>query len=127
MSLPKILLAINYVNYSDEKKKRLQKVAISVLEKIKPKNVAIASFNFPEDKVNVPAAWRVFKMLKGNPVKDIGNDRRLPYIREIFDICVKSNCNIFGYINSDILLKKDFFDIFDTHKRDAYVFYKKDI
>jgi hypothetical protein len=126
MNAPKILLAINYANYSNERKKKLQKVAISVLEKIKPKNVGIASFNFPEDKVDVPAAWRVFKMLKRDPVKDLGNDRKLPYIKEIFDICVKANCHIFGYINSDILLRKGFFDNFNDNN-DAYVFYKRDI
>lgn len=126
MRLPKIFLAINYVNYSDVVKKHNQSVAISVLDKIKTKNVTLASINFLEDKVSLPNSFNVFRMLKKDSRRDLGDSRRMPYIKEIFDLCSKTNCDIFGYINSDILLKKDFFNSFnDIH--DAFVFYKRDI
>lgn len=126
MSRPKIFLAINYVDYSDKVKRGRQSVAISVMEKIKPKNSIIASFNYPDDKVELPRSFLLFRMLRGDSQKDLGNDRRLPYITEILSLCSKAPGDYFGYINSDILLPKHFFDIF-KEQHDAYIFHKKDI
>ncbi len=122
----KIAVCINYVDYKDPVKKLRQEVAISVLLKNKPKNVVLFSFNFPEDNVDLPESFYLLKMLKRDSQKDLGNNRRLPYIKDILNLASQSVCDIFGYMNSDILLNKDFFKIF-SKKIDTYVFYKKDI
>lgn|GEM_PF-3201656 len=122
----KLAIAINYVDYTNADKKERQNVAISVLVKNRPKNSILASFNFPEDQVDVPPVFSVFKMLQGDAQKDLGNNRRMPYVREILDLCSGLNCDVFGYMNSDILLSKDFFSVF-KHPHDAFVFLKKDI
>lgn len=123
----RMVIAINYVNYSDPYKRRLQDTAINILDRVSPPDVMLTSFNLPEDIVNVPAHWRAFNNLKNNSKKIIGNDRSLPYIYEIFDACSQLKwCNSFGYINSDILINKGFFDLF-SNDIDAYIFYKKDI
>jgi hypothetical protein len=54
------------------------------------------------------------------------NNRNLPYIKGIFDYCSTLDCDIFGYMNSDILIRSDFFDFFDGEK-DAYFFYRNEI
>jgi len=123
----KIILSINYVNYHDGEKKAYQDFALSVLEKNKPSNVEVAVFAHEDDDVKVPASFRVFKTLKRNSKKIIGNNRPLPYIKDILSQCFKMECDIFGYINSDILITKNFFDCFDKKKIDAYMFMRYDI
>lgn len=123
----KIALCINYVNYSDPFKKQRQEVAIEVLLANKPRNVTLYSFNFPEDVVKLPDSFYVMKQLTRDSQKDLGNSRRLPYIKDIMFLGSQVvHCDVFGYMNSDILLNKDFYKVFDKNI-DAYVFYKKDI
>lgn len=122
----KITLAINYVNYDNPSKKKRQDVALSVLLKNKPKNVFLASFNLVDEEVDTPPKVRVFRMLKRNSQRELGNNRPLPYIKEILNLCSQSPCNVFGYVNSDILLSKDFFHILEN-SYNAFIFYKKDI
>ena len=92
---------------------------------IKSDNIKLFTFNYEDDVVNVPRNFRVLKTLRRHS-KDIGNDRDLPYIKEIFDNCSLFECDVFGYINSDILLDKSFFNLF-KESIDAYVFYRKEI
>lgn len=120
------LIAINYVNYQSEYKRRSQDTAISVLVRNKPHNAILTSVNFSNEQVNVPPDFHIVPMLQNDAQKKIGNNRRMPYIKEIMDICSNMPSDVFGYMNSDILLKKDFFDVFKKNI-DAYVFYKKDI
>jgi len=122
----KIILAINWVNYSNPDKKKHQETAISVLLKNKPQSVMPITFNYEDESVRVPNSFFVFKTLHGDSQKDLGNNRRMPYIKEILDYTSNMPCDIFGYINSDILLDRDFFKTFNKNS-DAYVFYKKDI
>ena len=122
----KILVAINYVDYDNEYKRQSQQTALTVLAKNRPKNVNLISINFSDEIVNVPPAFNVLPMLKEDSQKKLGNNRRLPYIREILDLCSSMPCDFFGYMNSDILIKGDFYDIF-SKDNDAYVFYKRDI
>lgn len=122
----KIAIAINYVKYSNPEKKERQDAAISVLLKNSPKGSLLASFNYPEDDVRLPPVFRIFKMLQKDSQKELGNDRRMPYIKEILDSCSNLPYDIFGYMNSDILLTKNFFDIFRS-SYDVFLFFKKDI
>ena len=126
--IPRIVLAINYVNYSDVKKKNWQKIAMDVMVKNSPSNVQLVTFNYKDDEVNVPQQFRVFKMLERNSQKTIGNTRPLPYVKDIFDFASQMNCDVFGYLNSDIMVHKEFFDVFDNYKKiDSYLFNRIDI
>jgi len=120
------VVAINYVNYRSEFKKKLQETAISVLNKNSPRSAILTSINFCDESANVPPNFHILPMLKNDASKKIGNNRKLPYIKEIFDICFNMPSDVFGYMNSDILIKKGFFDVF-RGDIDAYVFYKRDI
>ena len=126
--IPRIVLAINYVNYSDVKKKNWQKVSMDVLVKNSLANVQLVTFNYKDDEVHVPQQFMVFKMLERNSQKTIGNTRPLPYVKDIFDFSSQMNCDVFGYLNSDIMVHKEFFDVFDNYKKiDAYLFSRTDI
>lgn len=123
---PHIIVAINYVNYNDPDKKKWQKNAINTLLTNKPSNVEIVSFNFPDEEIKLPSEIRVFKTLKRNSRKVLGNNRDLPFVKEIFDQCAQLRGNIFGYINSDILIPKDTFNLF-TWQNNVYLFQRTDI
>lgn len=120
------LIAINYVNYKSEHKRKSQDIAMSVLSKWNSRNTTLVSLNFCDEQINVPSVFHALPMLQNDAQKKIGNNRRMPYIKEIFDICFNMPSDFFGYMNSDILIQKDFFDVFNKDT-DAYVFYKKDI
>lgn len=122
----KIVLSINYVNFTSGIKKKLQNTAISVVSANSPKNVSLVSFNFTDEMPQSPSRFMVFQTLQRDSKILLGNNRRLPYIKDFMDICAKLPCDVFGYMNSDILITKKFFNVFN-HKYDAYVFYKKDI
>ena len=128
----KILLTTNYVGYKVADKKRWQKTALNVMAKNSPSNVMLAFFNYEDETTNIinnndtSGAFRVFKMLKRNSRKIINNDRDMPYIKEIFNNCSKLPCDIFGYVNSDILINKDFFKVFKNNI-DTYIFSRTDI
>lgn len=120
------LIAINYVDYCIENKRMSQELCINSLKKHKDKNVSLLSINFEDDIIDLPDCFEVSHKLNRDCCKEIGNDRRLPYIKELLDICSDFECDVFGYINSDILIEDDFFDVFNKEK-EAYIFYKKDI
>lgn len=121
-----ISVALNYVEYLDLKKRKYQENALFVLEHNKGSNVKVFVYNYPDEKVNVPSDFIICKSLKRDPVKDFGAERRLPYIKEILDLCVNTDCDVFGYINSDILIPNGFFNIFKEN-RDVYLFSRTDI
>jgi len=127
MRLPKIVLAINYVNYRNVLRNELQSVAMEVMVERKLQNVQLVSFNLAIDNtVSIHPAFHVFRNLRRDSAVTIQNNRHLPYIKEIFDNCVQMKCDVFGYINSDILLPKNFFRIFNK-KTNAYIFVRTDI
>jgi hypothetical protein len=121
-----IVLAINWVDFKDFEKKRNQEIALSLLEENAPQNVLLHSFNLEGETVGLNGRFRVCCILKRDSAKEIGNSRHLPYVKEILDAASAIPCDIFGYINSDILLTKDFFDIF-KEDYDAYIFGRHEI
>jgi len=118
------VLAINYVDYQDPEKKSRQEVALSVLQKIVPKNVSVLNLCYPDQDFALPIP--TLKTLSRDSQQEIGNNRRMPYIKEILERITSNDFDVMGYMNSDILLDRAFFDIFDS-RYDAYVCYKKDI
>ena len=122
----KIVLAINYVDYADIKKKRWQKTAIDVLVHNAPQNVMLISCNSPGERTDLPGRFRVFEALERNSSDIVDNTRPLPYVYDVLDTCAQIKCDVFGYVNSDILLNPKFFTLFQPGI-DAYGFYKRDI
>ena len=99
-----LVIALNYVGYSDLKRRAYQEIAMRILDANKPWNCMVHVFNFPWETVHVPDRFTVSKTLSRNSKETIGNTRNLPYIKEIFDACSQLPCDVFGYVNSDILL-----------------------
>jgi hypothetical protein len=124
--MKKIVLVVNWVDFKDSKKKKNQEIAMSVLETNVPQNVSLYSFNFEGETVKLSNRFSVLYNLKRDSAKEIGNIRRLPYVKEIFDKASIIPCDIFGYINSDILLTNNFFDIF-KEDHDVYIFGRYEI
>ena len=122
----KILIAINYVDYCMENKRIAQDLCIESLKKYE-KEVSLASINFVDDIIDLD--FKVIKKLKRDCQKEIGNNRRLPYIKELLDICSNIECDVFGYINSDVLINDDFLNDLDNFNKEinACIFYKKDV
>jgi hypothetical protein len=65
-------------------------------------------------------------ILKRDSQKEIGNSRKLPYIKEILDVLEKINCDKFGIINSDVLMNYRVFKLLIEDK-DAYMFPRYEI
>ena len=126
MKEPKIIVAINYVNYGNKKKQDHQEMALRVLASNRPSNVELVSFNYINENVFPPPCFKVFKMLKRNSRATIHNNRDLPYIKDIFNLCSEMKSDVFGYMNSDILVNRDFFNGMHVN-RDAFLFQRIDI
>jgi hypothetical protein len=124
--MKEIALIVNWVDFKDLEKKKNQEVALSVLENNAPKNVSLYSFNLSGEKVDLNGRFNTCYNLVRDSAKEIGNTRHLPYVKEIFDNAAKISCDILGYINTDILLTKDFFNLFDKDY-DAYIFGRYEI
>lgn len=124
--MQKILVAFNYAFYKDPAKAKRQEIALEVLRMHSERGIQVASFNYKTEKPDLPCTLVIKNILQRNSQETIGNNRPLPYIKEILDGCLEIDCDIFGYMNSDILLHPDFFSIFDA-KKDAYIFYRREI
>jgi hypothetical protein len=123
---PKVTLALRYVNYADFRRGKEQETALSILSSNKPDNVKVVVLGYPDEKIIAPCSFVIDKSLVRNPVEVFGAERRLPYIKEILDLCASTDCDIFGYINSDILIPQGFFDHF-LQDQDVYLFSRIDV
>lgn len=120
------VIAINPVNYSDRRRSLYQNEAIKILINNIPDDFVVLSCLFPNETTKINCKNSKVIYLERNSRNIIGNNRDLPYIKDIFSFCNEINCHIFGYINSDIILSKDFFNILKRDK-DAYIFYRREI
>jgi len=125
--MKRIIVAVNYVNYRNTLKAKIQRDALITLVNNKSSNVQLFSFNYRDENVVLPPEFHVCKSLKRNSKVTIRNPRPLPYIKEILDLCSNIPCDIFGYINSDIFVQKNLFSIFEKHNKDVYLFKRFDI
>lgn len=124
-----VLIAYNYVDYQNQRLKSNQTRALGVLSLL-PSNFHIVSLAFekakkPQQLLEFPRVMHM-PLLKRNSAWEIGNSRNLPYIKEIIDVCSGGRYDIIGYINSDILLGKEFVSCLDG-KHDAYVMARSEI
>lgn len=124
----KIIVAFNPAFFKDEKRVVIQRNAFEVLSKL-PKNIFPIAFGFEKDKDHPDVKRFGFKslnILKKDAKTIVGNDRKLPYIDEILNECSKKDCDVFGYINSDILITHKVNDILHEGG-DAFIFSRFDI
>ena len=122
-----LVVAVNYAPLKDPRARIRQKVALDVLDANKPDDCRLIAFTFPDEDVSeIPASFITHRTLHRDASEWIGNNRRLPYIKEILNKAYIYSDSVFGYINSDILLTKSFFDILKD-KHDAYFFYRTEI
>ena len=126
MENQKIFVGVNCVHFNNPKANHRQKMAMEVLLVNKPDNVEVVNFCYHGEQLKEYKDLNTI-YLKRNSREEMGNDRPLPYIKEIMNHLSKlSNDNdIFGYINSDILLTKEFFNHFEDE--DAFVFSRIEI
>jgi hypothetical protein len=124
--MKKVVIAVNLASFNDPLKKARQDVAMDILYSHNAENIQVVSFNYPADQIEIPYDFTSRKTLSRNSQEVIDNNRPLPYIKDILNGCMEFDCDIFGYMNSDILLHPDFFSIFNT-RRDAYIFYRREI
>jgi len=121
-----VVIAFNYVDYQDPKKAYRQLTAMRVLaqtpEWVFPIALGFKGASTGAEEHGIPT----FNILKRNSRDEIGNNRDLPYAKEIFDFTAKISCAKIGYINSDILIGDEFLETIceDTN---AYIFSRSDI
>ncbi|HUV84583.1 MAG TPA: hypothetical protein VMV86_02690 [Methanosarcinales archaeon] len=122
-----LAVAVNYTDFKNPLQKLRQKTAIEVLDANKPDDCRLVAFSFPDEDVSgLPTAVLTHRTLTRDSSELIGNNRRLPYISQILDKASIYCDRYFGFVNSDILLTKEFFNVFDT-EYDAYIFYRTEI
>jgi hypothetical protein len=121
-----ICVGINYFEGNESQKER-NLMALEVLSRHKDK-IEVYSFNYEDDieyKILKKYGVKQENILKRNSYKEIGNSRPLPYIKEILNCCHSKRSEIFGFINSDILLNEKFFKTISNF--DAYIMPRSDI
>lgn len=124
-----IVISFNPVNYDNTKRKEAQETAIKVLS-LAPKFVFPIAFGFEDEE---PLEFvknlsiTTLNILRRSSLKTIEGTQKLPYIKDILDLCSRVECNVFGYINSDILVDNSVYNILADSKKDAFIFPRSDI
>lgn len=127
--MKQIVIAINYVDYKDVRRKTAQDVALRVIGMRPMQQVSSIAFDFfdaVEPSILNECNIYHFPTLRKDSSKLLNNNRRMPYIKEILDTCNKVQCDVFGYINSDILVSNRVYDILQSDF-DSYIFSRTDI
>ena len=121
-----VVIAFNYVDFKDPKKKDRQLTAMRVLDAT-PDWIYPIAFGFHGDSTSAdPYGIHTLNLLRRNSKKTISNTRDLPYIKEILDLASKIDCGKIGYINSDILVGDEFIETIQEDA-DAFIFPRSDI
>jgi len=126
-----IIISFNYVNYSDKKRLLAQKESLKTLVKLSSSIIPVAiGFKNEDTSDSEPIlndlGIQSLNILRRDSKDEIFNNRSLPYIKEIFDCCSKIDCDIFGYVNSDVLISPEIIDILNNDK-DVYMFSRYEI
>lgn len=121
-----VVVAFNYVDFDDPKKKERQLTAMKILA-ASPSWVFPIAYGLREyGTITEINGISTFNVLKRNSKTEIGNHRDLPYIKEILNWAAMIECGKIGYINSDILVGDEFYRSLQEDA-DAYIFPRSDI
>lgn len=129
MRYKQIVVAINYVDYKDPRRRMAQDMALHVLSLRPGTNISLVSFDFPHaPKPKIFDEYKIehLPILKRDSSVELNNTRRLPYIKEILGYCNKIKCDVFGYINSDIILIPSVYDLLQLDF-DSFMFSRSEI
>lgn len=127
--MKQVVIAINCVDYKDPRRRMAQEVALQSLNFRPSEQVSVMALSFKGDpKPNALGLLDIhyLPILKRDSSILLNNTRRLPYIKEILDTCAKTKCDVFGYINSDILMPSVAYQILQMDF-DAYIYSRSDI
>ena len=127
--MSRIVVGFSFVDFFDKRRRLHQETALNILAS-HPPLVFPVSFGFSKssqrpkilEELKIPH----LNILNKNSSNIINNNRDLPYIKEILDRCSSIDCDVFGYINSDILIPAVVYDILQLNF-DAYIFSRSDI
>jgi hypothetical protein len=123
--MDRVVIGFNFAEFSDVRKRNRQQVAIEVLENL-PDNFYPIAFDFIKSESIFNFNINKLNILKRNSLNEIGNDRNLPYVKEILNYLNKIDCDKFGIINSDILLNHKFIKLIEKDF-DAFILPRYDI
>jgi hypothetical protein len=123
-----IIIGFNPVDYKDEGRKRAQETAIKVLSFAPQPFIPLALGFYDEVENPIVKSYGIksLNILKRDSQKEIGNTRKLPYVKEMLEVLEKINCDKFGIINSDVLMNYRVFKLLIEDK-DAYMFPRYEI
>tara|TARA_R110000824_G_scaffold218435_3_gene405085 strand:+ start:14234 stop:14932 length:699 start_codon:yes stop_codon:yes gene_type:complete len=124
-----IVIGTTYADFSyDRSRQSQQSVALEVMTGL-PKNVFPVAVTYRTDpeyeelkNFNIPQ----LRLLERNSRDLIRNVRPLPYIYDIFNVLSCIKCNVFGFVNSDILIKPDVCDILQKNL-DTFILQRSDV
>jgi len=123
-----VVVAFNYVEFQDPKKANRQAVAMEVMAEA-PLWLFPISYGFyhsPKTPLRLPTRIPFLDLLYRDSRSEIGNNRDLPYIKEILNLASETAYDIIGYVNSDILLGEKFLETIQK-EADAFIFSRSDI
>jgi len=127
--MKRVVVGFSYVDFSDRKKRLCEKNALTVLADC-PSNVFPISFGFLGQHKDYSLLDELkihhLDILKLNSGETINNNRPLPYIKEMMDNCAKIDCEVFGYINSDIFIPDIVYGLLQ-YDFDAFILSRSDI
>ena len=130
MKEKQIVVSFSYVDYTDKRRRIAQETAIRVMGMRPKSSVSVISFDYlnkPEPPILRKCQIHHVPILKKDSSRLINNTRRLPYIKEILNNCNKVECDIIGYVNSDILIPMRAYKTLQKQDFDAYIFSRTDI
>lgn len=125
--MPKVVIIVNPVSFTNPRRTIAQNVALETMSRLPSQFKTIAiSYKNEICPVKLPNGISHHSVLKRDSGIEIENSRPLPYIKEMIDFASSLDFDIIGYINSDILLGRQFIESINIEK-DCYIFSRSDI
>lgn len=103
--MPTCAITFGYVPYRDRRRQITQDVAIECLRRL-PSGYTPFSIGYVNDEPPPYEDIEHLAVLTRNSADIIGNNRPLPYIKDIINTVANKPYDYIGYVNSDILLGK---------------------
>jgi hypothetical protein len=104
----KISIGINGYKSYDKLEKREQLCIDSLLKfKSKRENVELYNICYEHENINYNGFKTIFMPFKNN---------KLPFVCDILDTLSKTECDIFLFMNNDIVVSNKLYNIFDEHE-----------
>jgi hypothetical protein len=123
----KIALGFMHVPYINEERKYTQDLSITMMGTYQGLYPVALDLNDTSSSLEGYPHIPKLNLLKRNSRRTINNTRDLPYIKDIFDILSRIECNIIGYTNSDIIFLDGAIDTLNLQYAETFLFSRVDI